>query len=201
MALSSSVLRTRTLLMSSHAGAASAPVAPIRNDVASSEVGPANPADTAAANATEIATAIVCVRIRSRRGSTTSVSVPAGKVRRKSGKVVATWTAETSLGLGLRLVIVQAEPVSNIANPTLESEVATRMTMKAELPSRPQRGSALDGVFGSRFTSVVKLSFVLAFEDVDPRLTVPSNIQHYLPRTVDAVLDHRLRQATSCHGP
>jgi hypothetical protein len=72
--------------------------------------------------------------------------------------VVATWTAETSLGLGLRLVIIQAEPVSNIANPTLESEVATRMTMKAELPSRPQRGSALDGVFGSRFDSVVKLS-------------------------------------------
>jgi hypothetical protein len=75
------------------------------------------------------------------------------------------------------------------------------MTMKAELPSRPQRGSALGGVFGSRFNSVVKLSFVLAFEDVDPRLTVSSNIQHYLPRTVDAVLDHRLRQATSCHGP
>ena len=37
---------------------------------------------------------------------------------------MATWTAETSLGLGLRLVIIQAEPVSNIANPTLESDVA-----------------------------------------------------------------------------
>src|ERR1700677_1514129 len=144
--------------MRSHAGAASAPHMPIRNEVVSSEVGPANPAETVTANATEIATASVCVTIRSRRGSTTSVSAPAGKVRRKSGKVVATWTAETSLGLGLRLVIIQAEPVSNIANPTPESEVATRMTMKAELPSRPQRGSALDGVFGSRFDSVVKLS-------------------------------------------
>jgi hypothetical protein len=30
------------------------------------------------------------------------------------------------------------------------------MTMKAGLPSRPQRGSALDGVFGSTFSSVVK---------------------------------------------
>ena len=38
--------------------------------------------------------------------------------------MVATCTAETSLGLGLRLVIIQAEPVSNIANPTLESDVA-----------------------------------------------------------------------------
>src|SRR6202453_742878 len=154
--------------MRSHAGAASAPHMPIRNEVVSSEVGPANPAETVTANATEIATASVCVTIRSRRGSTTSVSAPAGKVRRKSGKVVATWTAETSLGLGLRLVIIQAGPVSNIANPTLESDVATRMTMKVELPSRPQRDSALDGAFGSRFNSVVKLSFVLAFEDVDP---------------------------------
>ena len=41
--------------MRSHAGAASAPHMPIRNDVVSSEAGPANPAETAAANATEIA--------------------------------------------------------------------------------------------------------------------------------------------------
>src|ERR1700691_6182650 len=144
--------------MRSHPGAASAPHMPIRNDVVSSEVVPATPAEAAAANTTEIATASVYVTIRSRRGSTTSVSAPAGKVRRKSGRVVATWTAETSLGLGLRLVIIQAEPVSNIANPTLDSEVATRMTMKAGLWSKPQRGSALGGVFGSRFNSVVKLS-------------------------------------------
>ena len=72
--------------------------------------------------------------------------------------MVATCTAETSRGFGLRLVIIQAEPVSNIANPTLDSDVATRMTMKAELPSRPQGAAALDGVFGSRFNSVVKLS-------------------------------------------
>ena len=68
-----------------------------------------------------------------RRGSTTSLSAPAGKVRRKSGRVVATWTADTSLGLGLRLVIIQAELVSNIASPTLEIDVAMRMTMKAGL--------------------------------------------------------------------
>src|SRR3984885_11974216 len=146
------------VFMRSHAGAASAPHTPIRNEVVSNEVGPANPAQTAAANAIEIAAATVCVTIRSRRGSTTSVSAPAGKVRRKSGRVVATWTAETSLGLGLRLVIIQAEPVSNIANPTLESDVAMRMTMNAGLLSRPEGGSALDGAFGSRFSSVVKSS-------------------------------------------
>ena len=95
----------------------------------------------------------VCVTIRSRRGSTTSVSAPAGRVRRKSGRVVATWTAETSLGLGLRLVIIQAEPVSNIAKPTLDSEVATKMTIKAGLLRRPEGRSGFDGVSGSPFSS------------------------------------------------
>ena len=123
----------------------------------SSEAGPANPNETVAANTTEITTATVCVTIRSRRGSTTSLSAPAGKVRRKSGRVVATWTAETSLGLGLRLVIIQAEPVSNIASPTLEIDVAMRMTMKAGLWVRPARGS-LGAVVGSRFNSLVKSS-------------------------------------------
>ncbi len=94
--------------------------------------------------------------IRSRRGSTTSLSAPAGKVRRNNGRVVATCTPETSRGLGLRLVIIQAEAVSNIANPTLESAVATRMTTKAELPNTPQRDSALTGVSGLPFNSVVK---------------------------------------------
>jgi hypothetical protein len=69
---------------------------------------------------------------------------------------VATWTAETSLGLGLSLIISQAEPVSNIARPTLESDVAMRMTVKAGLAKTPQRGSALEGVLGLRFNSVVK---------------------------------------------
>ena len=40
--------------MRSHAGAASAPHTPIRNDVASSESGLASPAETTAANTTEI---------------------------------------------------------------------------------------------------------------------------------------------------
>ena len=142
--------------MRSHAGAASAPPMPIRNVVASSESGLASPAETAAAKAIETTATAAPATIRSRRGSTTSLSAPAGKVRRNIGSVVATWTAETRIGLGLRLVISQAEPVSYIASPTLESDVATRMTMKAELAMR--RGSALEPFFGSTFNSVVKSS-------------------------------------------
>ena len=142
--------------MRSHAGAASAPPTPSKNDVASSADGLASPTDTAAANANETAATPACATISSLRGSTTSVSAPAGKVKRNKGKVVAIWTAETILGLGLRLVISQPEPVSNIANPTLEREVAARMTTKAELPNTPQRDSALNGVSGLTLSSLVK---------------------------------------------
>ena len=55
----------------------------------------------------------------------------------------------------MRLVIIQAEPVSNIANPMPENEVAMRMTTKARLLNRPERSFALDDVFGSTFNSVV----------------------------------------------
>src|SRR5579871_1106626 len=104
---------------------------PSRNDVPSSQGGAAAPADTATANPIETATMPACAAIRSRRGSTTSVIAPAGRVRRNIGRVVATCTAETVSGLGLRLVISQAEAVSNIAKAMLDSEVATRMTTNA----------------------------------------------------------------------
>ena len=76
--------------MRSHAGAASAPPMPNRNVVASSESGLASPAETAAENAIETAATAAPATIRSRRGSTTSLSAPAGKVKRNIGKVVAT---------------------------------------------------------------------------------------------------------------
>ena len=69
---------------------------------------------------------------------------------------MAIWTAETILGLGLRLVISQPEPVSNIANPMLEREAAARMTTKEEWPNTPQRDSALNGVSGLTLSSLVK---------------------------------------------
>ena len=90
IALSSWDLGTSIGAIRSHAGATSAPPTPSRNDVASSQDGLAAPAETATANATETATMPVCATIRSRRGSTTSVSAPAGKVRRNIGRVVAT---------------------------------------------------------------------------------------------------------------
>ena len=40
----------------------------------------------------------------------------------------------------MRLVINQPEPVSNIANPILEREVAARMTTKAEWPNTVSDG-------------------------------------------------------------
>ena len=70
-----------------------------------------------------------------------SVSTPAGKVKRNIGSVVATWTAETIIGSGLRLVISQFVDVSNIANPTFDAEVAIRTTVNARLPKTPQRQS------------------------------------------------------------
>src|SRR5271166_2386461 len=77
--------------------------------------------------------------IRSRRGSTTSVSAPAGIVSRNIGAMVETCTADTIRGFGLRLVISQLEAVSNIAAPTADTELAIRMTVKATLANTPQR--------------------------------------------------------------
>ena len=71
-----------------------------------------------------------------------SASAPAGSVSRNIGSVVATWTAETIIGSGLRLVISQAIEVSNIAMPTFESELATRITVKARLANTLGREGA-----------------------------------------------------------
>ena len=53
--------------------------------------------------------------------------------------MVATWTADTISGFGLRLVISQLVAVSNIAMPTLEIALEIRMTVKAGWPNTPQR--------------------------------------------------------------
>ena len=45
---------------------------------------------------------------------------------RNIGAIVATWTADTISGSGLRLVISQLMAVSNIAMPMLEIALATR---------------------------------------------------------------------------
>jgi hypothetical protein len=74
-----------------------------------------------------------------------SVSTPAGSVNRNIGSVVATWTAETIIGSGLRLVISQFDEVSNIANPTFDAELAIKMIVNAKLAKTPHRHSGLMG--------------------------------------------------------
>ena len=69
--------------------------------------------------------------------------------------MVATCTAETAAALGLRLVIIQAEPVLEHRHSDARIDVAMRMTVKAGLWVRPARGSALGVVVGSRFNSLV----------------------------------------------
>src|ERR1700727_2086826 len=68
-----------------------------------------------------------------------AASAPAGKVRRNIGSVVATWTADTIIGSGLRLVMSQFDEVWNIANPMFDAELAISMTVNAKLPKTPQR--------------------------------------------------------------
>ena len=72
-----------------------------------------------------------------------SASAPAGKVSRNIGNIVATCTADTMIGSGLRLVISQLVEVSNIAVPTFEADLAIRMMVKAGLPNTPHRDPGL----------------------------------------------------------
>ena len=74
-----------------------------------------------------------------------SVIAPAGRVRRNIGSVVATWTADTIIGSGLRLVMSQFDEVSNIAKPTFDAELAISMTVNAKLLKTPQRHSGPAG--------------------------------------------------------
>src|SRR5271166_107120 len=139
IALASSALVTSIGVMICHAGAASAPAAPSRNVVVRSAGAVSRCRETTTAKATPTATTADWATIRRRRGSTTSASAPAGIVSRNIGAMVATWTADTISGFGLRLVISQAEAVSNIATPTADRELAIRMTVKARWPNTPQR--------------------------------------------------------------
>ena len=114
--------------MTSHAGAARAPLPPRQNAVASTTVGVAQCIVTIVAKTIDIAVTAICAPINMRRASMMSVSAPAGRVRRNIGKVVATCTADTIIGSGLRLVMSQFDEVSNMANPTFDAELAISMT-------------------------------------------------------------------------
>src|SRR5271170_4136878 len=148
MALSRSCLGTSIGVITSHAGAASAPVAPRQKVVASNTAGVARCNVTIAAKTMDIAVTASCAPIKSLRASMMSVSAPAGRVKRNIGSVVATWTAETILGSGLRLVISQFVDMSNIANPTFDAELAIRTTVNARLLKTPPRQSGPAGASG-----------------------------------------------------
>ena len=139
MALSRSSLGTSFGVTSCQTGAAIAPPTPSANVVMSRVVGSASPPLTITAKAIEIAATAACAPISRRRASTMSASAPAGTVKRNIGSMVATWTAETIIGLGLRFVISQLIDVSNIAMPTLDTELAIRMTVNARWPNTPHR--------------------------------------------------------------
>ena len=68
-----------------------------------------------------------------------SASAPAGRVHRNIGRLLATCTSETALGSGFRLVISQAEAVSEMANPVSEQVVATHITANGMWANAPQR--------------------------------------------------------------
>src|SRR6478609_4790427 len=142
MALSRSRFATSIGVMTSHAGAASAPLPPRQNVVKSTTAGVAKCIVTTAAKTIDIAVTAIWAPISMRRASMMSVSAPAGSVRRNIGKVVATWTADTIMGSGLRLVMSQFDEVSNMAKPTFEAELAISMTVNAKLPKTPQARAA-----------------------------------------------------------
>src|ERR1700738_3997480 len=154
MALSRSCFGTIIGVMTSHAGAASAPLPPRQNVVASSTAGVAQCIVTTAAKTIDIAVTAICAPISIRRASMMSVSAPAGRVRRNIGSVVATWTADTIIGSGLRLGMSQFDEVSNIANPTFDAELAISMTVNAKLPKTPQRQSRPAGASDLTLDSV-----------------------------------------------
>src|SRR5271154_6227201 len=142
IALSRSCFGTSIGVITSHAGAAKAPLPPRQNAVASSTPGVAQCIATIDAKAMDIAVTAICAPISILRASMMSVSAPAGRVSRNIGRVVATWTADTIIGSGLRLVMSQFDEVSNIANPTFDAELAISIIVNAKLPKTPQSRAA-----------------------------------------------------------
>ena len=72
----------------------------------------------------------------------TSARAPAGRVNRNMGKLTATWTKDTVIGLASRLVISQPDAVSNIAVPTFDRTLAVQITVNATELNAPQREGA-----------------------------------------------------------
>ena len=128
--------------MSSQVGAASAPPAPKRKVVVSSTQGVAKCNVTTTANTADTIATKTSAPMSSLRASKMSASTPAGSVSRNIGSMVATWTADTIIGSGFRLVMSQLIDVSNMAMPMFEMELAMRMTVNAGCANTLGRVSA-----------------------------------------------------------
>src|SRR5208283_2228834 len=114
-----------------HAGEVSAPPTPSKKVVASKSAGDARSRETREAKITETARIAASTAISNRRESMTSARAPAGRVNRNRGKLTATWTRDTVIGLASRLVISQPDAVSNMAVPTFDRTLAVHITVNA----------------------------------------------------------------------
>src|SRR5580692_5363828 len=128
VALSRSSFGTSIGRVAPQAGDVRAPPTPSRKVVANNSVGVARPIETSPAKMTDTAKIAVSTAISNRRESRTSASAPAGKVKRNKGRLTATCTRDTIIGLGSMLVINQPEAVSNIAVPTFDMTLTLHMT-------------------------------------------------------------------------
>jgi hypothetical protein len=63
-------------------------------------------------------------------------------VKRNNGRLTATCTRDTVIGLASRLVINQPDAVSNIAVPTFETRLAVHITVNARWLNGPHRERA-----------------------------------------------------------
>src|SRR5271157_1680913 len=157
VALSRSSLGTRSGVVDPQAGEVSAPPTPSRKVVASRSAGVARSSDTRPAKITETARIASSTAISNRRESMTSATAPAGRVNRNKGKLTATWTRDTVIGLASRLVISQPDAVSNMAVPTFDITLAVQITVNATEPKAPHReGAGCAGAAGE-FRSELKL--------------------------------------------
>ena len=121
------------------AGEVSAPPTPRRKVVASRSAGVARSSDTRPAKITETARIASSTAISNRRESMTSAKAPAGSVNRNNGRLTATWTRDTMIGLASRLVISQPDAVSNMAVPTFDMTLAVHMTVNTTWLKGPHR--------------------------------------------------------------
>src|ERR1700722_1128526 len=113
------------------AGADRAPPTPIRNMNSSSVGGVTWPNATSDANTADSSVVAVSTQIRNRRLSKMSARAPAASANMNIGRLLATWTSDTSSASPLRLTISQPLAALYIQLPIFDTTVAIQMTANA----------------------------------------------------------------------